>query len=91
MSYRVKLTNAAKKQFDKLPETQQGLIIYEFRNLCDYYEDKSASNPDIRALQGKYKGFYRLKAGDYRIIFNCKHEELVIAVIKISHRKNVYR
>ncbi len=35
--------------------------------------------------------FYRIREGDYRIIYTIKDKELIILVVKIGHRKDVYR
>jgi len=42
-----------------------------------------------RKLSGSDK--YRIRCGDYRILFTVKDEELVVFVIKVAHRKEVYR
>lgn len=44
---------------------------------------------DTKKLKG-YKDFYRLRVGDCRIIYTVKQDELVIAVLKIGSRGDVY-
>jgi len=41
-------------------------------------------------LIGNLAGLYKLRAGDYRIIYKIINEKLTILIIKIGHRKNVY-
>ena len=45
---------------------------------------------DVKKLQGVHGG-YRLRCGDYRIVYAIDGKVLVITVIKIAHRKEVYR
>jgi len=37
------------------------------------------------------RDFYRIKAGDYRIIYTVEHGELLIFVVTIGHRREIYR
>ncbi|CAN5578919.1 hypothetical protein BH18ACI1_BH18ACI1_05590 [soil metagenome] len=37
------------------------------------------------------KDYYRVKTGDYRIIYTVEHGELLILVISIEHRREIYR
>lgn len=54
-----------------------------------------AKNPDalknnIKRLSGTDEALYRLKIGKYRVIFKKEEDALVIIVIRIGHRKEVY-
>jgi mRNA interferase RelE/StbE len=44
-----------------------------------------------KALQGKFKGLWRYRVGDYRIICNIIDNELVIIAVEIDHRSRVYK
>ena len=49
-------------------------------------------NPHIGIpLTANLAGFWKLRIGDYRIIYQIKDAELLIFVIKIGHRKNIYK
>jgi len=45
---------------------------------------------NVKALKGM-SGYYRLKVANYRVIYELQDEKLVILVIDINHRKDVYR
>ena len=45
----------------------------------------------IKALQGEFKGLYRLKLRTYRVIYEKIGNKLLIIVLRVSHRKDVYR
>ncbi len=44
---------------------------------------------DVKKLQGT--SYYRLRIGDYRIILDIRQDKLIIIVIEIGHRKNIYK
>jgi mRNA interferase RelE/StbE len=43
------------------------------------------------ALKGEFAGLRRLRVGDYRIIYEVIHHELVVLVVRVGHRGTVYR
>ncbi len=43
-----------------------------------------------KTLKGSYKGLYRFRAGDYRVICDIQHERVVVLVLDAGHRKDVY-
>ena len=45
----------------------------------------------IKALQGEFKGLYRLKLRTYRVIYEKVGNKLLILVLRVPHRKDVYR
>ena len=49
------------------------------------------NNPKIgKPLVGRLSGLWSLKIGDYRAIYQIKHDKLIVLIIKIGYRKNVY-
>jgi mRNA interferase RelE/StbE len=44
---------------------------------------------DVRALTGAWRGHFRLRVGDHRVIFTIKPDE--ITVVRVRHRSDVYR
>jgi len=82
--YKVAFDKDAEKEFLKLDNQAQKLIaskIIELQN-GNFLNDKH--------LQGKHKGKYRKRAGNYRIIYLKENGFLVITVIRVAHRKEVY-
>ena len=43
-----------------------------------------------KKLSGE-EGYFRLRVGDYWVIYNVQDEELLILVVKVGHRRDVYR
>ncbi|MGB9714820.1 MAG: type II toxin-antitoxin system RelE family toxin [Thermodesulfovibrionales bacterium] len=42
-------------------------------------------------LKEKFSGLYKLKVGDWRIIYDINHDEKVITVHKVGHRREIYK
>lgn len=87
-----KYTIQITKKADKYLKSDDDLHHFKenIKNLIDYLEgDKSISPPDIKRLQGLFKGTFRLRTGKYRIIFRISDKS--IFVIDIQPRGQVYK
>jgi mRNA interferase RelE/StbE len=73
----------ALKQLEKLENDTKERILVALERLRIRPE-----SCDIKKLVGM-RG-YRFRVGDYRIIFDMEKEKLIILVLKIGHRKNIY-
>lgn len=81
--YEIILENPAEKFLKKLDKNTQRRIINKLKELQD--------NPHLGIpLIGNLSGMYKLRIGDYRTIYAVKNEQLIILVLKIGHRKNIY-
>ncbi len=55
-------------------------------------EDILARDPyQGKPLAGRYKGLYRFRVGEYRIVYSIEKDRLVVFVLCIRYRKDVYR
>ncbi|MFQ6677853.1 MAG: type II toxin-antitoxin system RelE/ParE family toxin [Fidelibacterota bacterium] len=84
--YKLLFLKKAKAEFKRIDPIWQKRIKTKLEIL--------ASNPvflknQIKSLSGK-QGFARLRVGSYRVIFQKKNKELIIIIIRISHRRKVY-
>jgi mRNA interferase RelE/StbE len=43
-----------------------------------------------KSLKGEFQGYWRYRWGDYRVIYKISEREILIVVLRISHRKEVY-
>ena len=82
--YRIIIPKYALKELKKIDKENQMLIFEKIRELENghFFKDKS--------LKGKHKGKFRKRAGNYRIIYLKDSDILVITLIRIAHRKEVY-
>lgn len=53
-------------------------------------EDPEALKNNIKKLQGDLDDLYRLRVGSYRVIFQKSGRDLVILIVRIGHRKEIY-
>lgn len=84
VKYNIELAPLAQRQLKKLPESIKNKILDELENLS-----VELSGAGIKKLKGM-DDLYRLRIADYRIIYQIEHRILLILVLKIGHRKDVY-
>ena len=75
----------ASKELDKLTPKIATQIVREIQKLKS---DPVGNN--CKPLKG-FKGIWRLRVGDYRVIYEIKDSEPMILVVEIGHRREVYR
>lgn len=85
--YRIELSRPARKVYLKLPETVRKDIHEKLIRLAESPYDY---HHDVKKLKG-LSHCYRLRVGDWRILYHIHNEALIIEVITIGHRKEVYR
>lgn len=63
------------------------------RKIVDKVESTLSKDPKGlgRLLKGPLKGLYRYRVGDYRVIYLVEEGRLVVLVVRVRHRKKVYR
>lgn len=87
MKYEVIFTNKAEKSLKKIDPSHQKIILSWIKNnLVDCEEPRIQG----KALTGDKKGYWRYRVGAYRLITKIDDGQLIIIVINISHRKDVY-
>jgi mRNA interferase RelE/StbE len=84
VKYSILFTESADKQLQKLSASVQRLIVDKIKKL-----DINQPNNNIKKLVG-FLDFYRLCVGDYRVVYQIKHDKLIVLIVKVGHRKNVY-
>ncbi len=81
--YELIYSSSALKQLEKLEQNIKERIVVALERLRIRPE-----SCDIKKLVGMQG--YRFRVGDYRIIFDMENNKLIILVLKIGHRKNIY-
>jgi mRNA interferase RelE/StbE len=82
MVYDVQWTLTAEKQFSKLDKSTKKRIIDKI--------DSIQNNPFQYVTRLVGFNAYKLRVGNYRIILGIEKKNLVILVLKVGHRKNIY-
>ena len=89
MPYSIELTTAAEKSFLKLARKDRALMVRLDRAFLSLSDNPTP--PNSKHLVGELDNLYRLRVGDYRIIYQDDGGKLVILVVHGGHRKDVYR
>lgn len=81
MTFNIELSKKARKFIEKQPKPQQIRILKAISKLPE---------GDIKLLSGK-KDTFRLRVGDYRVIYTLKNEILLITVVNVGNRGQIYK
>jgi mRNA interferase RelE/StbE len=87
-TWRVEITRTAEKQIQKLNRTAQESVVRFLRERV-----QTTDNPRQlgKPLQGDKGGLWRYRVGDYRLICDIQDERITVLVLRVGHRKDVYR
>ena len=83
-SYSLRIKRSAAKEIEALPPKDRRRVVARIESLAD-----NARPPRSEKLSGEEK--YRLRQGDYRILYEIIDTELVVTVVKVGNRRDVYR
>ncbi|MBM3319359.1 MAG: type II toxin-antitoxin system RelE/ParE family toxin [Candidatus Eisenbacteria bacterium] len=83
-SYKVVFKKSAAKDLREVPKRDLARILRNFRGLA---EDPRPAG--CEKLSGQEK--YRFRRGRYRIVYEIGDAELVVVVVKVGHRRDIYR
>ena len=81
--YEIVFSEKAKKQFLKLEKDIQNRTINSLQRI------KIRPESHVKKLVGE--SVYRLRVGDYRVIMDIIKDKVLILIIKVGHRKNIYK
>ena len=87
MSYKIEFSADIVKTLRKMDSGERKQILHYVRDVLSVLENPRALG---KALTGQWGGFWRYRTGHYRIICKIKDSELIILVLKIAHRREVY-
>ena len=82
--YRVLIKTSAAKELEALPTKDRRLVAKRILALGD-----DPRPPGCQKLSGDEK--YRIRQGPYRILYTVEDDKVVVVVVKIGHRRDVYR
>lgn len=85
MAYRIEMTPAAVRDFKRLPEPARRRLAPRIDALAG--DPRPAGVLPMTDLHG----YYRLRVGDYRIIYKVADDHLLVVVIRVANRREAYR
>ena len=84
MTYRIEIAKPAAKFIHKLPAPDKERVLKAIHKLPD--------EGDIKQMKGqKYGICFRLRVGDYRVIYTVDHGALIVCVVDAGNRGDVYK
>jgi mRNA interferase RelE/StbE len=82
--YKIFFKKSVEKDFHSIPKKDLKKILFRIEALA-----KEPRPQDHEKLSGQEK--YRIRQGTYRIIYSIQDTELTVGVVKVGHRKDIYR
>ena len=82
--YKVELRRRAQRALDRLPKTDLHAVIEAIKDL--------AQSPRPRGVEKvRSAGLWRIRQGDYRIVYFIDDNQKLVTVVRIGHRREIYR
>lgn len=85
MEYDIIIKPSAEKQLDKLPKSVRIRIVDKLEEL------RHDPRPEGAVKLKGADDLWRIRIGDYRVIYEIQDERLLVFVVRVSHRKDVYK
>ena len=88
MTYKLVLSDDVKKQLKKMDKHVGLMLAKDMKKRLD-----GLNNPrqQGKALTGQYKGLWRYRIGNYRVICDIQDDNLIILALEVGHRKEIYK
>jgi len=83
--YTVQVRPAARKQINAITPPDRARILRKVEALAD-----DPRPPGVRKLTGA-DAHWRLRVGDYRVVYAIRDEQLLVTVLEVGHRREIYR
>lgn len=88
MTYRLLISDDVKKKLSKMDKYLALMLAKDMRKKLDCLENPRRIG---KALVGDHKGLWHYRIGAYRVICQIRDDELVVLVIDIGHRSDIYK
>ena len=86
MPWTIKLLKRAERDLAQLPKQDLDRISEKITALAD-----QPRPPQAKPLKGDLQGHFRIRVGNYRVVYQVETRAAMIAVVRIGHRREVYR
>lgn len=83
--YTIEYSKSVKKDLKKIDKSSLKAIVQKIYSLVE--EPRLSGSIKLSGT----RNLYRVRSGDYRIIYEIKDDVLVVLVVKVGHRKDVYK
>ena len=90
MGYVTRFTPHAQRDMLKVPRPDALRILHRLADLQKALDANDTSGFDVKALQG-HDARWRLRIGDYRAVYTLEDDQLIVWVLTVANRRDVYR
>lgn len=84
--YEVEIAESAEKFLEKIPKKDRLKISEKI----DALEQDPMPSGSVK-LKGRKEALYRIRSGDYRIVYSIKRDVLIVLLVEIGNRREIYR
>lgn len=88
MAWAIEFLPEAAKELRKLDRTAAARIVTTLEERIAVLDDPRTLGS---ALTGDHAGFWRWRIGDYRVVARIEDERVTVLVVRVAHRREVYR
>ncbi len=84
--HKIEFNKSVEKDLKKIPTKDLKKIIEKIESLTE--------NPfpdGFKALKGDLKGYYRIRQGNYRVVYKVENKILTIFIVRVGNRKEIYK
>jgi len=85
--YKVEFSRQAEKEFERIFRSDRSLYERFLNSLAVIAKDPSEG----KSLRGPLRGLLSYRMGSYRILYEIHHNRLVVVVVDLGHRKDIYK
>lgn len=85
MTYTVEISSSAAKSLAKIDKKTRLRIVGAIELLA-----VDPRPPGVKMLRGGEQGRWRARVGDYRIVYTIEDDRLIVLVLRVAHRREVY-
>lgn len=88
MAWQIEVTDVARKQLKKMDQAEARLIRDYLRKRVQPLDDPRQLG---KPLKGELSELWRYRVGDYRLVCQLQDDKLVVLLVRVGHRKEIYR
>jgi mRNA interferase RelE/StbE len=88
LAWKIQFDPRALKELEKLDGSAQQRILKFLNQQISPAKDPRAKG---KALAGEFAGLWRYRVGEYRLICDIRDKLLIILILRVAHRKDIYR
>jgi len=85
--YEIRLSKKAQQVYEKADKP----LVQKLNRCFDHLAQNPHSHPNIKRLRGELSGYFRYRVGDWRVVYEVNEGQVIVIVVMIAHRRDVYR